>query len=173
VNRSVLQAGDPGLGTAQRALELAYRFLARRERTVSEVHVHLLGHDIDEASAAAAVEELIEQGSLDDARFARVFVQDKRALEQWGSERIRRGLLVRGIDRELADATLASGNASGDAAGEQTSELERALHVLCRRFPAPPRGRRERERALGLLLRKGYEPELAVEALRIHGRGEA
>ena len=167
MNRPTLQAGGPGLGTAERALELAYGFLARRERTVSEVHAHLLGHDIDEAAAALAVEELVEQGYLDDARFARLFVQDKRALEQWGSERIRRALAVRGIDRELADATLAP----DDAVGEQPSELDRALHLLRQRFPSPPQGRRERERALGLLLRKGYEPELALEALQVHGRG--
>ncbi len=37
-----------------------------------------------------------EQGYLDDARFARMFVADKRELEQWGRERIRRGLLARG-----------------------------------------------------------------------------
>jgi regulatory protein len=167
VNRSALQAGGPGAGTAQRALELAYRFLARRERTVSEVRAHLLSQDVDEAPAAAAVEELVDLGYLDDSRFARVFVEDKRGLEQWGSERIRRALLVRGIDGELADATLGS----GDDAGEETSEFDRALHVLRQRFPTPPRGRRERERALGLLLRKGYEPELALEALRVHGRG--
>jgi hypothetical protein len=29
----------------------------------------------------------------------------------------------------------------------------------------PPRERRERERALGVLLRKGYESELALDAL--------
>lgn len=168
MNRPVPQAGAPGAAMVQRALELAYQLLARRERTVSEVRAHLLGRDIDEASAAAAVEELIEQGYLDDARFARLFAQDKRALAQWGSERIRRALLARGIDRELADATLAS----GDVAGEQISEFDRALDVLRQRFPAAPRGRRERERALGMLLRKGYEPELALEALQVHGRGQ-
>ena len=145
---------------SQRALDLAYRYLARRERTVSEVRRHLLGQEIDEGSAAAAIEELVEQGSLDDARFAQLFVEDKRELEHWGSDRIRRGLLARGIDRELAEEAL------GDAAdAPQSSELVRALGLLRQRFPEPPEGRRERERALGLLLRKGYDPELALEAL--------
>lgn len=169
MNRSALQGGRPRLGAHQRALELAYRFLSRRERTVSEVQAHLIGHEIDESSTAAVVDELADQGYLDDARFARLFVEDKRALEQWGSERIRRALLVRGIDRALADATIAS----GEDAAVQATELDRALHVLRQRFPTAPRGRRERERALGLLLRKGYEPELALEALRAHGHDQA
>lgn len=146
-----------------RALELAYGYLDRRERTVSEVRRHLLSREVDEVSAATAIEELVEQGVLDDVRFARLFVQDKRELEQWGNERIRRGLVARGIDPELADAALAAAE----------SELRRALGLLRQKFPQPPHGRRDRERALGLLLRKGYEAELALDALDAHARDYA
>ena len=165
MSRSALRAGEAEAGVVQRALELAHRYIDRRERTVSEVRSHLLAHDIDEAFVATAIEELVEQGYLDDARFARLFAEDKRTLEQWGSERIRRALMIRGVDRDLADAALVSGSGEGDG----VIELDRALDVLRQRFPGAPRGGRERERALGLLLRKGYEPELAVDALRAHG----
>jgi regulatory protein len=43
--------------------------------------------------------------------------------------------------------------------------------VLRQRFPSPPRDRRERERALGILLRKGYDIELALDALAAYDRG--
>jgi regulatory protein len=148
----------------QRAIELAYRYIGRRERTVSELRRHLLEREVDEASVTETIEELVGQGSLDDARFARLFVQDKRELERWGSERIKRALLVRGIDRELADAALCSAQPGEDG------ELDRALGVLRERFPVPPQGRRERERALGLLLRKGYDPDLAIEVLHAQRR---
>ena len=36
------------------------------------------------------IAELLEFGYLDDARYARVFTQDKRTLEAWGNERIAR-----------------------------------------------------------------------------------
>ncbi|HEY2653959.1 MAG TPA: regulatory protein RecX [Solirubrobacteraceae bacterium] len=163
MSRSALRAGEAEASVVQRALELVHRYIDRRERTVSEVRGHLLSHEIDEAVAAAVIEELVERGYLDDARFARLFAEDKRTLEQWGSERIRRALMIRGVDRDLADAALVSG---GD--GEQVSEIDRALQVLRQRFPNAPRGRRERERALGLLFRRGYEPELAIDALRAH-----
>jgi len=126
----------------------------------------LTGHGVDTEVADAVVEELIEQGALDDERFARVFVQDKRALEQWGAERIKRGLAARGIDRELADAAIAE--RSDDDGGDGDDERDRALALLHHRFPVPPRERRDRERALGVLLRKGYEYELALEALERH-----
>lgn len=146
---------------------MAYRYLARRERTVSELRLHLLSKDVDAGSAGMVVTELVEQGLLDDARFARLFVQDKRELQQWGSQRIRQGLLVRGIDPELADAALANG--AGEGAGE---DLERALGLLRQKFPIPPEGRRERDRALGMLLRRGYQSDLAIEALHAHRRQE-
>jgi regulatory protein len=158
----------------QRALDIGYAYLNRRERTVSEVRGQLERKGVSGELIEAAVQAFTEQGFLDDERFARLFVADKRELEQWGSERIRRGLLARGVDRELTQRALAPG-VTGDAvdAGEddgEPSELERALQLLGRRFPTPPRERRERDRALGMLLRKGYESELALDALTAYAR---
>ena len=39
------------------------------------------------------------------------------------------------------------------------------MALLTQPIPTPPRDRRERERALGVLLRKGYETESALDAL--------
>lgn len=150
---------------SQRALELAYRYINRRERTIAEVAARLSQAEIDPSTARATIDELIELGSLDDVRFARLFTEDKRGLEQWGTERIARGLAARGIDRELITAALAE--------TEPDSELERALGVLARRFPVPPTDHRERERALAMLLRKGYDSETALTALRTARRCEA
>ena len=154
----------------QRALDLAYAYINRRERTVSEVQAQLERKGVSEPLQESAVRTLSQQGFLDDERFARLFVSDKRELEQWGSERIRRGLLARGIDRHLAEAALAG--PSAEAFEEEESELDRALALLRRRFPQPPEDRRERERALGVLLRKGYESDLALDALAAHARGD-
>jgi regulatory protein len=153
----------------QRALDLGYAYLNRRERTVAEVRTELERKGVSPELIDRAVQTFAEQGFLDDERFARLFVSDKRELEQWGSERIRRGLLARGVDRQLAERALTPG-AGGDPSGdEEPTELDRALEILRRRFSAPPRERRERERALGVLLRKGYESELALDALSAYG----
>ena len=76
-------------------------------------------------------------------------------------------MLTRGIERELIDRALAE---STSIEGGEETELDRARAVLQRRFPTPPRDRRERERALGVLLRKGYESELALDALSSYAR---
>ncbi len=151
---------EPSEGTLERALALAYRHLGRRERTERELLEHLQAKGIADGIAAEAVAELCELGYVDDARYAQLFAQDKRGLEGWGRERIARSLRERGLSRELIEQALAGQD------GEQ--ELEQALAVLRRRCPAPPIERRERDRALGILLRKGYESELALEAVQLH-----
>jgi regulatory protein len=156
----------------QKALDLAYAYLNPRDRTVSEVRRRLERGGVSAEVAENVVEVLGEQGFLNDSRFARLFVADKRTLEQWGSERIRRGLLSRGIDRHLAEEALAVEPAPELADEEPESELARALTLLRRRFPEPPEDRRERNRALGMLMRKGYESELALDALAAYACGD-
>lgn len=112
----------------------------------------------------ATIDELTELGYLDDARYARVFAEDKRNLEEWGSERIERTLRERGIDRSLAAAALASSEG-----GE--SEQDRALALARRRFPVASADPRERERVLGMLIRKGYDSELAYDVVRAWASG--
>jgi regulatory protein len=156
-------SSDAGL---ERALAIAYRYLNARERTQSEMRGHLLGKRIDPQDAERAVQALTDQGLLDDGRFARLFVQDKRELAEWGADRIRQALLARGVDRDVVAEALAEHERSTDGDGE----IDRALTVLRRRFPSPSGDRRERERALGVLLRKGYDTDLALEAITAHMR---
>jgi regulatory protein len=145
-----------------RALRLAYAYLNRRERTEAEVRRHLEARGIEPDAAREAIATLREQGYLDDVRFARLFAQDKRHLDQWGSERIRRTLTERGLDRELVDETLSQ--------DPPEDERERARALLRRRFPSVPLDPRDRDRALGVLLRKGFESDLAIEVIARHAR---
>jgi regulatory protein len=146
----------------EHALKLAYAHLNRRERTEAELRRHLDARRTDAAVIEATIDTLRDQGYLDDERFARLFTQDKRELEQWGSERIRRTLLERGIDRDLVEAALSE--------APPADELDRARALLRRRFPSTLLDQRDRERALGVLLRKGFDSELALEALTGYGR---
>jgi regulatory protein len=144
----------------QYARDLAWRALNRRERTVAELARLLAAKRVEPSAIETVVAELSEQGYLDDASYAQRFAEDRRRLDGWGAERIERKLLALGVDRELVTAVV----------GEQepAEELEAALAILVRRFPEPPATSRDRDRALGVLLRKGYELELAHDAIRRH-----
>ena len=148
----------------QAALDHSFRFLGHRDRTVAEVRAALARRGTAVAIVDAAVCELQRMGYLDDARFARRFADDRRRLDAWGTERIERRLGELGVDRRVVAATL------GDA-GDDHDELGTAIELLRRRFAQPPDEDRERERALGLLARRGYDLELAYDAVRAFERG--
>jgi regulatory protein len=149
----------------QHARDLAWHALNRRERTATEMARLLAGKRVEPSAIDTVVCELREQGYLDDASYARRFAEDRRSLDAWGADRIERKLLSLGVARELIDAALA------DHSHEE--ELAAACGLLARRFPAPPETPRERDRALGVLVRKGYDLELAYDALRRHAGVEA
>jgi regulatory protein len=109
----------------------------------------------------AEIEEVIcllaEAGAIDDASFARRYAEDKRQLAGWGPDRIAQALEGRGVARELVEAAL-----RGD---DEAAQLERAVSLLSDRGMRCG-SERERERALGLLVRRGYPLELVYEAVR-------
>jgi regulatory protein len=149
----------------QHALDVAYRYLGRRERTVLEVRRHLEAGRIEPDTIATALEELAQAGYLDDARYARTFAEDRRTLDGWGAERIERRLRRAGIDRALIDAVLSTHGPDDELAG--------ALAVLERRVRTPPQDERARERALGVLVRRGYDLDTAYDAVRRFEAGRA
>jgi regulatory protein len=83
-------------------------------------------------------------------------------LDGWGSDRIERKLVELGVGREHIAAAL-RGRDFG-------TELDAAVGLLRRRWREPPATDRDRERALGFLVRKGYDLEIAYDAIREHAR---
>jgi regulatory protein len=134
-----------------------------RERTEQELRAFLDRRRIDVPVIEGVIAEMVELGFVDDAGYARRFAEDRRLLDQWGSERIAADLGRRGIDREKIEAALGG--------IERADELEAAIDLLNTRYQTPFTGDRDRDKAWRMLVRRGYEPELAYEAVRRHERG--
>jgi regulatory protein len=156
---------QPGRSELERALDLAHRALGRRERTISELRTVLERKRVGPDAIEAAVAELCEEGLLDDARYARRFVEDKRELERWGIERIARDLHRRGIPPDVIEAAVADRG--------REAELATALLLLEQRIPIATHDDRERDRAWRLLVRRGYASEIAYEAVHAYERRSA
>jgi len=76
-----------------------------------------------------------------------------------GAPQVAETAVSAGLRLPLLVAAALAQQASGD-------ELAAAVALLRRRFRTPPANDRERNRALGVLVRKGYENDLAHEAVR-------
>ena len=138
--------------------------LGRKERTTSELAAWLEERNCEPADIEAAISALTEFGELDDERFARRFAEDKRELRGWGPERISIALRERGLPDYLVSAALAM-----DSPAEQVHRASTLLELRA----TPLATNAERNRALGYLARRGYDYEVAYEAIRVAARDAA
>jgi len=159
-DRSALDEPKQAVGAEalEDALGQAYRFLSTRDRTVAEMRRHLTRKGLSDDLVQACVAELTEQHYLDDERFAKRFTEDRRTLDGWGTDRIRARLVRLGIDPERADRVT-----GGREADEELAAAVEVLRQKLRELPADDQGR---ARALGLLTRRGYDLDLAYDAIR-------
>jgi regulatory protein len=149
--------GESPRDRSQEAFEKGLAALRRRERGTAELAAWLGEREFATADVNTAIARLTEVGELDDRRFASRFAEDKRELRGWGPDRIREALSARRIPRELIEAAL--------AADSHDEQLTRAQTLLERRGEAID-GDAPRARALSYLTRRGYDLELAYEAVR-------
>lgn len=157
------QPAFTGAEPHQRAIELAYKLVTQRERTVRQLREKLAAKECAPVAIDAAVAELTRYGFVDDRRYAKLFAEDKRRLQGWGSRRIRLELARAGVARELLDELFADGEAQLDA----PSELEVAVDLLRRKRPdlADPK---VKQRMAAMLARRGIAPPVVFGALRAY-----
>jgi regulatory protein len=134
-----LEAAERRRAAAARAL----RGLRRRPRTESEVRADLERAGFAPDIASGVLAELRRQGLVDDARWARWFVEARLAHRPQGAAALVREMRARGVAPALAASAVA-----GAAVG---SESQRALAAARKRL-ASLRGL-PRERAAGRLAR--------------------
>jgi regulatory protein len=143
--------------SSEEAFERALEALSRKERTSSELGNWLSARGFDPDEVAEAIDRLISVGELDDARFAHRYAEDKRELRGWGPERVRAALEARGVGAAEIDGAL--------AVDGHSQQVERAVALLRRRAD-PLDHEAGRARALAYLTRRGYDYELAYDAVR-------
>ena len=146
----------------QEALERAFRFIAKRERTVAQVSARLERDDIPGPIITEVVAQMVSDGYLSDQRFAALYAEDRRAIDGWGNERIITNLREAGISSEIIESVVGS--------RDHADQVGDAIRVLDQRIGVKPSDERERERALGMLARRGYSLEIAYDAVRAFER---
>lgn len=136
-------------------------FLGHRGRTVSETLNRLIQRGFEADVSQAAVDRLLEMGYLNDATFCLEFVESKRRLDHWGDDRIRNRLRELGAPRELVEEALSE---------DDRGELQRAIDLLERRLDTPAEDPTAHRKAMGILIRRGFAPSTAADAIRAHAR---
>lgn len=139
-------------------MDCALRYLTTRDRTVSEMQTYLDSKEFGEADVDAAIERLLALGLLDDARYAKRFVETRLATKPVSKRHLYEQLRGHGLSETDIRAALSS--------VDDDTEAENALAVAqkyARQFRALEPQKR-RERVLGRLEARGYAYDVAKKA---------
>jgi regulatory protein len=148
-------------------LEAAARFLEARSRSVAEVRRRLTYAGYRPELIADAIGRLTELGMLDDAAFARAWVESRDRARPRGERALRQELALKGIDRGVADDVLSERRGDPDEAADVDADA--AARLIARHQRTIDRGRdarARRERAYAILVRNGFDSEVASVAAR-------
>ena len=154
-------ASPTSSGSVADAYTDALRLLAGRELSVSRCRARLLDRDHAPADVDQAIERLLEDGSLNDARVARAYARTAVTVKGRGRLRVARELQELGVARDVAAAALA------DVYGEQDerSLVARAVQKKLR-GRAKPSTPADFARIYQHLLRQGFSPSAASAEVR-------
>jgi regulatory protein len=88
------------------ARRVALRFLGHRARAVKEVRDKLRENEFSDADIEDTIETLKQAGLLNDAEFARMFINDALSAKATGRMLLRRRLLLLGVEKEIVESAL-------------------------------------------------------------------
>lgn len=136
-----------------RGKEKALRLLSIRPRTRFEIRKALDGIGVIQAIREGIVSELVEQGILDDVRFAREYVRARMQSKHLGPHRLRFDLGKLGVGETIVESVL------GEEFSAHTQD-ELAWDVVRKKLGARGANEADIRRLSGLLRRKGMDYEV-------------
>ena len=140
------------------AHEAALRLLSSRSRSETEMRARLAMRGIDPATIEDELVRLRNSGLLDDQKFARAWVEDRKRMAPRGRRMLRYELLGRGIEPE-----------SVDVATDGIDDRETALEIARTRARGGALASYDTflTKVGGFLRRRGFDYALVVEVTRM------
>lgn len=139
------------------AYGVALRFLERKPRSSHEIHLRLLSRGFRDEEIQETLERLSEYGFIDDRLFALKYAEEILS-KGYGTVKIRRKLVEKGIDRDLIEEIVES---FSDSEKVRAKEVLKTA-ILKREFGSD---RQSRDRMLTYLVRRGFSDESAICAV--------
>lgn len=143
------------------AKQTAFTYLAHKPRTETEVRRKLRRKDIGNRVIDEVIERLHELDYLDDEQYARDYAHNRFSNKGYGPIRIERELIDRGIDRHLAEKTVAE-------FFEEENEMEAAREQARKRWPRVAGEqdiRKQKRKLFGYLQRRGFSPDVIYQVV--------
>ena len=153
-----------------RGKDKALRLLSIRARSRYEIENALSGMEIAPEIRSGILEELRELGLIDDARFAREYVDSRIEIKHLGPHRLKFELKKFGVSGSIIDTTI-------EEAFPEGRQEELAWKIVRKKIGSRKADEKDVRRAIDLLRRKGLDYEIinhvAYELLRQQDRDES
>ena len=136
---------------------------ARTEHSSGEMLQRMRRWQMDEEDSRQVLDALVEARFVDDARFARTYVDDKVRFNKWGPKKIEQGLLQKGVDRAVAREAVA-------AVGDDTFEQILAPLIQAKARTIKARSPYEhRYKLMAYAIGRGFTPQMAARSVGFDG----
>ena len=139
-------------------LKKVLRYCAYQDRCMQEVRNKLATFDMPNPDKEKIVKLLVEEGYLDDERYASTFVRSKIHLKKWGVNKIKMALKMKGISDEII----------ANALSEIDPEIyrEELMKVLKTKKINDTDPYKRKAKLAQYAMQKGYEPGLVWEIVK-------
>ena len=145
--------------SAQEALNKIFRYCAYQERSHHEVKTKLFEYGLPSSEVNEIISHLINEGFLNEERYAKAFAGGKFRIMKWGKLK---------IQRELESSGVSSRNIAKGLAEIASSEYSQTLLGLVKKKSKQVDDDniyRKKNKVARFVIGKGYEPELVWEVV--------
>lgn len=136
------------LDEKEKAWQRAADYLARRPRSAMEIRQYLEGKGFSRRSVEQVMERLTAYGYIDDAAFARMWIESRLRLRPRGAFGLSRELKQKGISEEIIEAALTD--------FDEHAAAKKAISPKLDQWAALPEIKRRRK-IYDFLARRGFD----------------
>lgn len=138
--------------SSRSAYQYALRLLNARDYTVKRLHEKLIAKEYEAAACKIALEQLQNEGWLNDLRYAERFAESAVSSGRYFGQRLRMEMKRRGFTAEVVDTLLEQVRQHGN----EEQEIRTVLHRRYAGFSYGYATEKEKNRIIGYLQRKGF-----------------
>ena len=139
-------------------LKKVLHYCAYQDRCTQEVRTKLATFDMPDSEKKKMLKLLVDEGYLDDERYASTFVRSKIHLKKWGVNKIKMSLKIKGISDEIIS----------NALSEIDPEIykDELIKVLKAKKINESDPYKKKAKLAQYAMQKGYEPNLVWDAVK-------
>jgi len=144
--------------TFDSVLKKILHYCSYQDRCFSEVKTKISTFEISSSDKEKILQLLVNEGFIDDERYAHTFVRSKIHLKKWGVNKIRMSLKMKGISDEIIVDAL-----SGI---DQEYYREELIKVIKSKKINESDDFKRKARLAQYAIQKGYEPALVWDVIK-------